>query len=206
MYLFQSCTSSVYFNNSIALIFLCFISDTQKLDSWSKVGSSHPVSAVAGLCVILGSVSPPLLNEVAANKASAVIQVNSDFSGGRRANFLEEPPCEIKTLDVTGLPRPAAICVCRKKRGEWQQRQSCVSWSLPTFEPPFWKQKGLVTAVLWFVWNQRRGWYTFVLWRCQSNCALLTFLKVLGLLKALLNKRYHKYLLSAVYFHVYVRQ
>lgn len=35
-----------------------------------------------------------------AKKATAVIQVNSDFSGGRRPNFLKEPPCELKTLDV----------------------------------------------------------------------------------------------------------
>lgn len=132
-----------------------------------------------------------------AKKATAVIQVNIDFSGGRRPNFLKEPPWELKTLDVA--LSGSDVCVQEEK-----------SRTRTTAELPF-----RISANLWAtflraevpqkpVCNQKRGECSLVIWRCQSNRALPTavFWKPLGFLRHSLIKTNHKYLLSRGCFHV----
>lgn len=91
-----------------------------------------------------------------------------------------------------------ATCVSGKKSRAQEQRQSCLSGSLPTFEPLFWEQKCLNKPLC----NQKRGECSFVVRHRQSNRALPTavFWKLLGFLRHSLIKTYHKYLLSRGFF------
>lgn len=110
---------------------------------WERLS---PLSFLCQSCefVISSIVSPPSLNEVTGKDSTRCYSSNSESDGGKRppsrtdSNFLNMPPCEWNTLDVTGLPCLQANCVAVFENEQWP---SCVpNFCLLVLWATFWKQ------------------------------------------------------------------